>query len=198
MYRTLDYPTTYLGHTDTHMYPIAAWTNSLVLTVTLWALIIGVWSARSAGKFYRYLKELGKMGKLGKLTCWGWYWMANLQNISSCSSPTILGLGTGTRFIVVPVNRHRYHNRYGHSYSFDIHFDMFLTRYTRKMQEIYVFYGELCWKRLCWHVNCALPLFCTGARLSQCARIQEISCWEEVEEAILVGISRIKCFFYCN
>ncbi len=56
----------------------------------------------------------------------------------------ILGLCTGTRFIVIPVNRHRYQNRYGHSYSFDIHFDMFLTRYTRKMQEIYVFCGELC------------------------------------------------------
>ncbi len=59
-----------------------------------------------------------------------------------------LGLCTGTWFIVIPVNRHRYQNRYGHSYSFDIHFDMFLTRYTKKMQEIYVFCGELCWKRV--------------------------------------------------
>ncbi len=67
-----------------------------------------------------------------------------------------LGLCTGTRFIVISVNRHQYHNRYVHSYSFDIHFDMFLTRYTWKMLEIYVFWCELCWKRLCWHVNCVL------------------------------------------
>ncbi len=56
-----------------------------------------------------------------------------------------LGLFTSTQFIVILVNRHRYQNPYGHSYSFNIHFDMFLTdgycmtRYTRKMQEIYVF-----------------------------------------------------------
>ncbi len=109
---------------------------------------------------------------------------------NGCYPPPTNGLGlcSGTRFIVITVNRHRYQNRYGHSYSFDIHFDMFLTRYTRKMHEIYVFCSELCWKRLCWHVNCALPLFCAGARLSQCTRIQEISCWEDIEEAILVGI----------
>ncbi len=86
-----------------------------------------------------------------------------------------LGLCTNTRFIIIPVNRHRYQNRYDHSYSFDIHFDMFLTRYIWKMQEIYVFCSELCWKRLCWHVNCDLPLFCAGARFSQRTRIQEIS-----------------------
>ncbi len=50
------------------------------------------------------------------------------------------------------------------------------------MQEIYVFCGELCWKRLCWHVNCA------ETRLSQRAKIQEISCWEDIEEAILISI----------
>ncbi len=44
----------------------------------------------------------------------------------------------------------------------------------------------------CWHVNCAFPLFCAGASLSQRARIQEISCWEDVKEAILIGIWPIK------
>ncbi len=55
-----------------------------------------------------------------------------------------VGFCTGTRFIIIPVIRYQYQNRYGHSYSFDIHFDMFLTRYTRKLQEIYVFCSKLC------------------------------------------------------
>ncbi len=46
--------------------------------------------------------------------------------------------------------------------------------------------------------NLRIPLFCAGARLSQHARIQEISCWEDIEEAILVGICQIKQCFYCN
>ncbi len=112
--------------------------------------------------------------------------------------PFQVGLCTGTRLIVIPVNKHRYQNRYGHSYSFDIHFDMSLTKYTWKMQEIYVFCGELCWKSLCWHVIYVLPLFCTDTRLSKRLKIQEISFWEDIEEAFLVGISRIKQCFYCN
>ncbi len=50
-----------------------------------------------------------------------------------------IDLCTGTWFIIIPVNRHRYQNQYGHPYSFVIHFVMFLTRNTRKMQDIYVF-----------------------------------------------------------
>ncbi len=48
-----------------------------------------------------------------------------LHHIMSYCVMYQLGLFTGSRFIVIPVNRHRYQNRYGHSYSFDIHFDMF-------------------------------------------------------------------------
>ncbi len=109
-----------------------------------------------------------------------------------------LGLCTSTQFIIISVNRHRYQNQYGHPYSFDIHFDMFLTRNTWKMQENYFFCSELCWKLLCWHVNCVLPLFCAGTKLSQRTTIQEISCWEDIEETILVGIFSIKQCFYCN
>ncbi len=91
----------------------------------------------------------------------------------------------------------RYQNWYGHPYSFNIHFDIFLTWNMKNGRNLfYVFCGEVCWKLLCWHFNCAFLLFYTGARLSQRARIQEISCWEDIEEAILVDICPIKQCFY--
>ncbi len=47
----------------------------------------------------------------------------------------------------------------------------------------------------CFVLNWTLPLFCTGARLSQHVRIQDISFWVNVEGVILIGICPIKqCF----
>ncbi len=51
-------------------------------------------------------------------------------------------------------------------------------------------------KLLCWQVNCMLPLFCAGVRLSQYMRIQEISHWEDVEEAIYRRHLPSKTFFF--
>ncbi len=44
----------------------------------------------------------------------------------------------------------------------------------------------------CFVLNWTFPLFCVGARFSLCARIQEISTWDDVEEVILASICPIK------
>ncbi len=43
----------------------------------------------------------------------------------------------------------------------------------------------------CFVLNCTLPLFCAGMRLSQHMRIQEITYREDMKEAVLVGICPI-------
>ncbi len=66
------------------------------------------------------------------------------------------------------------------------------------MHEVYVFcseQGRKLERQLLFCFELDIPIFCGGARLSQRARIQEISSWGDLEEGILVGICPIKqCF----
>ncbi len=107
----------------------------------------------------------------------------------------LLGLCTGTWFIVIPVNRHLYQNRYGYPYSFD----MFLTRNIRKMQEIYVFCGELCRKLLCWHVNSASARLRRHKIVTTCENSRGFLLrrrWGSHSRRHL--LNKIKQCFYCN
>ncbi len=87
-----------------------------------------------------------------------------------------LGLCTSTRFIGILVNMHRYQNRYGYSYSFNIHFDMFLTRYTGKMQEIYV---------LLWTVLKTSVLTCKQSASALLRRCEIVTACENSRDFLL-------------
>ncbi len=103
-------------------------------------------------------------------------------------------------------DRYWYLNNYGcipvhsvplHRY-FGFGFWTGISSLVKPVLESYHFQSEILWKcmestsfavnnvenltiNFCLVLKCMLPLFCVGARSIQSARIQEISCWEDVE-----------------
>ncbi len=118
----------------------------------------------------------------------------SIRDCSQCSTPV-------HGYTVTPGLQLRYQNRFSHYCPFDIHFDIFSVRNTLKCMK-YISFAVNKVENLnvnFWFVlNQTLLLFCAGARLSQRARIQEISSRDDMEEAILVGIYPIKQCFCCN
>ncbi len=87
-----------------------------------------------------------------------------------------------------------------HCCPFDIHFDIFCPKYFKRTCNLCLAVNsvENLTTYFCFALNCMLPLFCAGVRFQQCARIQEISCWEEVEKAIvkLLSVWIIQSFWH--
>ncbi len=129
-------------------------------------------------KFYK-LAQLFILKSIAICYCLFWA-VCGLWLAEAFTSTYTLELWTGTWYIVIPLKWLQYQNCFFHSCLSNTYFDMFSGQNALKVYEIFIFWSEVL-KNLtvtfCCHVNCTLPIFCAYARLSQRARIQEISCW---------------------